>query len=118
MADRVYLMSSNRCDCKIVPYLGQFLFDFEDGQVRNHWDDRPFRKLYRRAVLSARQQGQNLRGLFLQAFWRALYQFHWILPYPCGVAMMQAMKQGLRMWYSIQPQGGVVASEAAAKDWK
>ena len=31
---------------------------------------------------------------------------------------MQTTKQGERMWYSILPQEGVVASEAAAKDWK
>ena len=54
IADSVYLMSGNRCDFKVVPLLASFLFEFDDRRVRNHWKDRPFRKLYRRAKVAIR----------------------------------------------------------------
>ncbi len=118
MADGVYLMSGNRCDFKVVPSLASFLFEFDDGRVRNHWKDRPFRKLYRRAKVAIGMQGRELQQSFTTHLLRVLFQQHWVLPYPCADAFMQTTKQGERMWYSIQPQEGVVASEAAAKDWK
>jgi hypothetical protein len=48
MADRLYLVSGNRSDYKQVVDLGYFLFDFNDGRIRTYWEDRPYRKLYRR----------------------------------------------------------------------
>ena len=117
MANGVYLMSGNRCDFKIVSHLGRFLFDFGDGSIRNHWEDRPYRKLYRRAVAGLEPQGREVRRLFVQGFWRELYRYHWVLPYPCSDALMQTTKQGQRMWYSIQPRLGVEARNAEEKDW-
>ena len=117
MTNGVYPMSGNRCDFKIVSHLGEFLFEFDDGRIRDHWEDRPYRKLYRRAVVGVRSQGREVRRSFLQEFWRALYQYHWILPYPCGNALMQTTKQGKRMWYSIKTRAGVEAREAETKDW-
>jgi hypothetical protein len=113
-----YLMSGNRCDFKVVPSLASFLFEFDDGRVRNHWKDRPFRKLYRRAKVAIGIQGHELQHSFTHQLIRVLFQQNWVLPYPCADALMQTTKQGERMWYSIQPQEGVVAREAAAKDWK
>ena len=118
MANGVYLMSGNRCDFKVVPSLASFLFEFDDGRVRNHWKDRPFRKLYRRAKVAIGIQGRELQQSFTHHLIRVLFQQHWVLPYPCADALMQTTKQGERMWYSIQPQEGVVGREAAAKDWK
>ena len=60
MVDDVYLMSGNRYDFKVVSHLGRFLFDFGDGRIRNHWEGRPFRKLYRRAVVGVGLQGREL----------------------------------------------------------
>ena len=117
MVDGVYLMSGNRCDFKVVSHLGQFLFNFGDGRIRNHWEDRPFRKLYRRAVVGLGLQGREIQQSFVQGFWRALYQYHWVLPYPCKEALMQTTKEGRRMWYSIRAQEGVEAREAEEKDW-
>ena len=39
MLDSVYLILGNRCDCRAVPSLASFLFEFDDGQLRNHWKD-------------------------------------------------------------------------------
>jgi hypothetical protein len=117
IADGVYLMSGNRCDFKVVPSLASFLFEFDDGRVKNHWKDRPFRKLYRRAKVAIGMQGRELQQSFTHQFLRVFFQQH-LLPYPCVDALMQTTKQGERMWYSIQPCEGVLAREAAAKDWK
>lgn len=117
MSEDVYLMSGNRCDFKVVSHLGQFLFNFDDGRMRNHWEDRPFRKLYRRAVTAVALLGREMRRTFQGQFWKTLYQHHWVLPYPCPDALMQTTKQGRRMWYSIQVREGVEAQEATTKDW-
>jgi hypothetical protein len=105
MNDGVYLISGNRCDFKEPSQLGRFLFHFDDGRTRTHWEHRPFRTLYRRAVtvLLSRDDGEDLEFAFFRRFWRALYAFHWILPYPCPEVFMQTTKQGQRMWYSIEP---------------
>ena len=60
MADGVYLMSGNRCDFEVASHLGSFLFDLDDRRVRNHWEDRPFRKLYRRAMSAMGLQGRDI----------------------------------------------------------
>ena len=106
MAGGVYLISGNRCDFKQASHLGHFLFDFDDGRIRSHWEDRPFRKLYRRArtALSLRHGALGLVRTFSRRFWRSLYTYHWVLPYPCAEVLMQTTKQGQRMWYSIQPE--------------
>ena len=105
MAGAVYLMSGNRCDFKQPSHLGHFLFDFDDGRLRTHWEDRPYRKLYRRArtALSVQYPALRLGSLFARRFWRSLYTYHWILPYPCPEVLLQTTKQGQRMWYSIRP---------------
>ena len=105
MAGAVYLMSGNRCDFKQASHLGHFLFDFDDGRMRTHWEDRPYRKLYQRArtALSLRHGALRLGSMFARRFWRSLYAYHWILPYPCPEVLLQTTKQGQRMWYSIQP---------------
>lgn len=106
MEKRVYLISGNRCDFKQASHLGHFLFDFNDGRTRTHWEDRPFRKLYQRArtALSLRHGVLSLEYSFCRRFWRHLYGYHWILPYPCAEVMMQTTKAGERMWYSIEAE--------------
>jgi hypothetical protein len=109
LAQGVYLLSGNRCDFKQATHLGHSLFDFDDGRIRTHWEDRPFRKLYRRTrtALGVRFGPTGTVQTFSRRFWRCLYAFHWILPYPCAEVLMQTTKMGQRMWYSIQPQVAV-----------
>jgi hypothetical protein len=122
MHDGVYLISGNRCDFKEPFQLGMFLFSFDDGRTRTHWDQRPFRTLYRRAVtiLRSRADGEDLEDAFSRRLWRALYAFHWILPYPCAEVLTQTTKQGERMWYSIQPIAirGRPLDHLDPKDWQ
>jgi hypothetical protein len=105
MSDGVYLIAGNRCDFKQASHLGRFLFGFDDGRARAHWEDRPFRKLYRRArtALDLRHGAAGLGRVFERRLLRCLFEYHWILPYPCSDVLMQRTKQGKRMWYSIRP---------------
>jgi hypothetical protein len=104
LTNEVYLISGNRCDFKQPTHLGHFLFDFEDGRIRAHWDNRPFRKLYRRArtALSLFPREQRIGQMFARRFWRCLYAYHWVLPYPSAEVFTQTTKQGQRMMYSIE----------------
>jgi len=120
----VYLMSGNRCDFKKPEWLGRFLFGFDDGMARTHWENKPYRKLYRRGVTGLKVQhdgGLDLVGKFERRLQRLLFKFHWILPYPCAEVLTQTTKQGQRMWYSIQPAEGETSVdrvwEWARKDW-
>ena len=117
MGGPIHRMSGNRCEFKHVLHLGHFLFDFDDGLTRLHWEDRPFRKLYHRASVAIALLGRGFRRAFHQCFWKTLYQFHWVLPYPCTNAFMQTTKQGQRMWYSVQVRDGVDVRTAEEKDW-
>ena len=119
MANRVYLMSGNRSDFKQASDLAHFLFDFDDGRTRTHWEDRRHRKLYRRAVtgISAALGGRRFgRWLSRQLFWE-LFETHWILPYPCAEVLLQTTKRGERMWYSIMREVSRDAEGREGKRW-
>lgn len=102
----LHLVSGNRSDFKEVSKLVRFLFHFDDGRARNHWQDRPFRKLYQRArmALDLRHAALELGTTFSRRLMRYLVSHHWILPYPFKDGLMQTTKEGRRMWYSIQPR--------------
>jgi hypothetical protein len=106
MTEGVYLMSGNRCDFKEVSHLVRFLLNYDDGRRRAHWEDRPFRKLYRRArtALNLCNHESRLGSTFSRRLQRHLVMHHWILPYPFSDGLMQTTKEGRRMWYSIQPK--------------
>jgi hypothetical protein len=103
MTDGCYLLSGNRCDFKVPSDLAAFLLNDSDGLTRQHWEDKPFRKLYQRARIGLRMQGDELVDKFTRRYWRGLFKYHWVLPYPCGNALLQTSKgEGRRMWYSIK----------------
>lgn len=121
MTDDLYLVSGNRSDFKRVSDLVHFLFDYGDGRVRSHWDDRPFRKLYQRArtALDLRHGELQLGATFSRRLWRHLVADHWILPYPSSSGLMQTTKEGKRMWYSIYPKDDAMGPLALLplKEW-
>lgn len=105
MGGDLHLMSGNRCDFKQPKHLGVYLFEFDDGKVRNHWENKPYRKLYRRVVTALKlpqNGGSDMVKRFKRRLQRALFATHWILPYPSPEVLTQTTKQGKRMWYSIQ----------------
>ena len=126
MIDGVYLSKGNRCDFKVATQLGHYLFDYDDQHWnRKHWEDRPFRKMYKRArtALDTRLGAlSEVARAFRRRFWRCLYAYHWVLPHPAGGVLLQTTKEGHRMWYSIrrgepgQPHADLW--EWARKDWQ
>jgi hypothetical protein len=106
MVGGVYLSSGNRAEIKVATHLGHCLFDYGDGDHwrRDHWEDRPFRKMYRRASTALQVRfGEHsaMDRRFRRRFWRALFNHHWILPHPAGGQLLQTTKEGHRMWYSL-----------------
>ena len=106
MSGGCYLMSGNKTEFKQVSDLGHFLFDFDDGTIREHWEDRPFRVLYRRARTGIRIRNRQYKRTLQTRLWEWLYTYHWVLPYPCSNALLQTTKSGKRMWYSIVQKSG------------
>ena len=98
MIDGVYLSKGNRCDFKVATQLGHYLFDYDDHYWnRKHWEDRPFRKMYKRAqtALDTRLGAQSeVARAFRRRFWRCLYAYHWVLPHPAGGVLLQTTKEG------------------------
>lgn len=113
-----YLMSGNKTEFKQVNDLARFLFGVEDGLVREHWDDRPFRALYRRAHTGISIRNGAYKRVFPARLRRWLWRYHWVLPYPCNNALLQTTKAGQRMWYSIELGEGNENWQWARKGWK
>lgn len=71
-----YLMLGNKTEFKQVSDLGHFLFDFDDGIMREHWEDRPFRVLYRRARTGIRIRNRQYKRTLQTRLWEWLYTYH------------------------------------------
>jgi len=108
MAGPVHLVCGNKSAFKDPLRLAHMLFDFNDGRKRTHWENKPYRKLYRRAHQALRSHPATapLTHLFTDSLWARLFHHHWILPYPSGDVFTQTTKASARMWYSIQPEPG------------
>ena len=104
MTQDIHLVSGNKSDFKDPVRLAYLLFNFDDGRTRTHWENKPYRKIYRRActALSLRPNTSEFARRVRHCLWRSLFTYHWILPYPSADVLTQTTKQGARMWYSIQ----------------
>jgi hypothetical protein len=99
MADRVHLVSGNRCRFQKRNDLVDFLFDYDDGLVRTSWENVGFRKLYQRAHKGLGKAGGKEFGRQAK---QMLCDYHWVLPYPHSGGLTRKAKPGPgRMWYSI-----------------
>jgi len=76
MSGGCYLMLGNKTEFKQVSDLRHFLFDFDDGLAREHWEDRPFRVLYRRARTGIRIRNRQYKQMFQARLWEWLYKYH------------------------------------------
>ena len=89
-ADGCFLISGNKTemkDPKDPKDLAHFLVYYNDGRIREHWKDRPFRKLYERARSGLGARMREWRTEFSQRFWTCLFEYHWVWPYPCYNAL-------------------------------
>ena len=106
MEDGCFLMRGNKTELKTPELVAHFLFDYGDGRERKHWEDRPFRKLNERAMTGIATRVSERRGSFSFRLWQYLFEFHWVLPYPCYNSLLQNAKvTQRRMWYSIAKDG-------------
>lgn len=102
MQDGCFLMRGNKTELKTPELVAHFLFDYGDRRERKHWEDRPFRKLYERAFSGIATRVPERRASFSSRLWQYLFDFHWVLPYPCYNSLLQNAKvTQRRMWYSI-----------------
>jgi hypothetical protein len=106
MDDDVHLVSGNKSEFKDPSRLGRVLFEFNDGRIRTHWDNKPYRKLYQRAsmALALHHSTAGLANQMKHILQRHLFIYHWILPYPSTEVFTQTTKAGDRMWYSVRPR--------------
>jgi hypothetical protein len=99
MTDAVHLMSGNKIEFKNLIHLTRRLFNFDDGHTRMHWEDKPYRKFYRRARTALKQQPNT--AVFARrvksGLWLRLFAYYWILSYPSADAFTQTTKQRARM---------------------
>jgi hypothetical protein len=106
MVEPVYLTSGNRSPFKPPSRLGQFLFQYDDGRIRQHWDGLPYRTMYRRTRESLSHyfgRDDPVMQEFHRRFWRQLYLFHWIFPVPTAQGLLQKTKESRRMFFSLRP---------------
>jgi hypothetical protein len=121
MADGCFLISGNKMEMQDPKDLARFLFDYNDGRIRDHREDRPFLKLYERARSGLGARVREWRAEFSQRSWTFLFEYHWVWPYPCYNALLQTTKAPRRrMWYSVgvdatTKQRGVETEEADAR---
>jgi len=129
--DGLHLVSGNKSAFKTPSALQAALFGYDDARQRTHWETKPYRTLYRRAVVTLRAHPTTVDFVptLKRRMTRWLFAFHWILPYPSVDVFMQTTKDSRRMWYSIRPNRDLVAGGAdvrnihpagwewAQKDW-
>ena len=118
LASGVHLVSGNRSDFKSPALLAAFLFDFDDEVKRNHWEDRPFRVVYQRAIRSSHKVSRGLALEVEERVRQELFRYHWILPYPFADGLMRATKAGQKMWYSCTTDAGAPSRTSPSQwDW-
>jgi hypothetical protein len=64
MAEPVHMMFGNKSAFKTPLLLAHMLFDFDDGRTRTHWENKPYRKLYRRAYVALQGQPRTALSAF------------------------------------------------------
>ena len=96
------LASGNKMAYKNLVDFVNFLWDFNDGQERKHWEKKGYRVLYERCVQiiescygirRAARFSSDVKGMFPL--------INWIVPYPNHTVFWQHTKQHERMWLSI-----------------
>lgn len=105
-----YLMSGNKTDFKSPVQLRAFLLGQNDGKTRDHWERKPFRTHYYRSRKALLSKSPAALATFQRRYERWLFQYHWVLPYPCSNTFHQTSKAeprknkpSSRVWYSIRP---------------
>ncbi|KAL6405843.1 uncharacterized protein AUP68_10982 [Ilyonectria robusta] len=114
-------VSGNHANFKSPQEAAQALFGFNDGRLRDHWENKPFRKLYQWicAALQHFPAERRLSQVFARRLQCYLFAYHWVLPYPSPGGLAPRTKDGKRRWFSIDIQGeiGLTVENASSKSW-
>ncbi|KAH7186860.1 hypothetical protein DER44DRAFT_183826 [Fusarium oxysporum] len=112
-------VSGNRASVKSPQEVAQALFGLNDGWLRGHWENKPFRKLHQ-WICTALQHippENRLLQVFNCRLQRYLFAHHWVLPYPTPGGLAPRTKDGKRRWFSIDIQGeAILAIEKASQE--
>jgi hypothetical protein len=96
------LASGNGLVHKNLSCFTDFLWDFDDEQLRKHWANKSYRMLYRRASEAvAAALGANAADEFAEKLKRYFWNTNWVVPYPNRKMFWQRNRQGQLMWLSI-----------------
>ncbi|KAF4953067.1 hypothetical protein FSARC_12483 [Fusarium sarcochroum] len=114
-------VSGNRASVKSPQEVAQALFGLNDGWLRGHWENKPFRKLHQ--WMCTALQHMSTENRLLQVFncrlQRYLFAHHWVLPYPTPGGLAPRTKDGKRRWFSIdvQCEAGLAKENASLESW-
>lgn len=101
----LYLAGGNRFRYKTVLDLVDYLWNLTDGQERLHWDDKPYRLLYRRCRHIIRQSaGTQGERQFVNQLKLYFVASNWVLPCPSNQGFWQktkASRGSQRMWTTV-----------------
>ena len=96
------LASGNKMAYKDLDDFIDFLWDFDDGRRRKHWEGRGYRVLYKRcAKLIATWCDEEEAQWFCSTVKTVFPTVNWVIPYPNHTVFWQHTKQHQRMWLSV-----------------
>jgi hypothetical protein len=114
------LASGNKMAYKSLEGFIDFLWDFNDGRERKHWEERSYRVLQQRCVglmetWCGKEWGEKLQVNIKDVF----PLVNWVAPYPNHTVFWQHTKQHQRMWLSVYNRGlGLGVEEGEEIEWK
>jgi hypothetical protein len=96
------LTSGNEMAYKDLDDFVDFLWDFDNGRSRKHWDNRRYRVLCKRcAKIIETWCDEEEVELFCRRVKTLFPTVNWLLPYPDHTVFWQHTKQHPRMWLSV-----------------
>jgi hypothetical protein len=99
---RIHIVRVNRIKIRTVQQLTDFLWDFDDGQLRTQWDQRSYRSLHQRALDIVRIQcGTAAAARVHDGIKRIFVLTNWVIPYPSQTKFFQRGDRKQRLWLSI-----------------
>lgn len=113
---RYRLASGNKMAFKDLEGFVDFLWDFDDGRSRKHWEERGYRVLYQRCVrLIETWCGEEESEVFQKQVKLLFVITNWVVPYPNHTVFWQHTKRHERMWLSVYHRRVGVRVEAGQR---
>lgn len=103
------LVRGNRAKVQAPHEAIEWLWGSSAAYNRKHFEDKPYRVMYRKAVVAARAKGTVFEEWWQDLFAREFLAYHWLLPYPNinGTLISTSKADGQRQWWAIDRRNGV-----------